>query len=257
MELQLNLCHAGHQACAPKYGFGPAVRTHYILHYILRGRGWYRRAGQVYRLEENTVFLIRPGELTYYEADPLDPWEYCWVGFDGAHAPELLALCGLAAAPVRRSADPDARDTILAISKARARGRGSDIFYTGLLYQFFSYLAQPSPTAPPAPAKAYWAAAAEHIRKNYMYDITVSGVAAFVGVDRSYLYRLFRQYQGQSPQQYLLQCRVDAARELLLQTHYSVTEIAYSCGFKDVSTFGRAFRSLTGFSPTALRTAKK
>lgn len=254
MDFQLTLHYAGQEICAPRHSFGPAVRTQYVLHYILSGKGLYRQGDAVYHLEANSVFLIRPGELTYYEADAEDPWEYCWIGFDGVHAAPLLELCGLAEIPARAVKSRQAAEILLTISKAQMTNRGNDILYTGLLYQLFSCLMEPSAPEQPTVSKAYWATAAEYIRKNYMYDITVSGVANFIGVDRSYLYRLFQVYQGQSPQNYLKQCRIEAARQLLSETPYSVTEIAYSCGFKDVATFGRAFRSLTGVTPSAFRT---
>ena len=93
--LCLHFC--GWEKCAPGHAFGPAVRRHYLFHFILRGTGFFERGGRRVALEAGQGFLILPGESTFYAASQNDPWEYCWIGFDGADAPRLLRECGLGA----------------------------------------------------------------------------------------------------------------------------------------------------------------
>ena len=66
----------GVEACAPGHSFGPAVREYFLLHYVVRGKGIFRRGKREYTLQAGEIFVIRPGEVTYYEADMRDPWEY-------------------------------------------------------------------------------------------------------------------------------------------------------------------------------------
>ena len=80
----------GVEACAPGHSFGPAVREYFLLHYVVRGKGIFRRGKREYTLQAGEIFVIRPGEVTYYEADMRDPWEYMWAGFDCA--PPFAAL---------------------------------------------------------------------------------------------------------------------------------------------------------------------
>ena len=101
----------GVEACAPGHSFGPAGREYFLLHYVVRGKGIFRRGKREYTLQAGEIFVIRPGEVTYYEADMRDPWEYMWVAFDGFDVLEILrrtGLCGAAgagrAAPARRAA---------------------------------------------------------------------------------------------------------------------------------------------------------
>lgn len=247
----LSVFFSGHEKCQPRHFFGPAVRPQYLVHFVLSGKGLFRSEGQVYHLTGNSIFLIRPGQQTYYEADAQDPWEYCWVGFDGWDARQLMESCGLPANPVRENLPSTARSTFFKLCRAHIENRGNPIYCTGLLYQFFSYLAEPG-SAAPAPGQ-YLQKAADYIRRNYMYDISVAGVSAYVGIDRSYLYRLFRQWQDTSPQAYLLRCRIEAAQRMLLESDYTVTEIAFSCGFRNISAFSKAFRAATGLSPSRFR----
>lgn len=65
--------------------------------------------------------------------------------------------------------------------------------------------------------------------------------------------RLFKQSLSLSPYQYLLQQRVERAKQLLQQTNKPVMEIALECGFNSHSHLGRKFRQLTGITPKAYR----
>ena len=72
-------------------------------------------------------------------------------------------------------------------------------------------------------------------------------------INRSYLYTLFQNYLGMSPQQFLTVFRITKARELLESTNYSIESIALSCGYSDALVFTKAFRALRGTSPSRYR----
>ncbi len=90
----VRLYYCGSESCDPGHSFGPAVRSHYLIHFIRNGKGSYLRRGIRYSLKKGDAFLILPGETTKYMADTEDPWDYTWVAFDGAGAEALLASCG-------------------------------------------------------------------------------------------------------------------------------------------------------------------
>ena len=82
-QAYLTVYFCGSENCPPRHAYGPAVRPHYLLHVILKGRGIYQYKGQTYALSAGDAFLIPPAEVTYYQADEREPWSYAWVGFDG------------------------------------------------------------------------------------------------------------------------------------------------------------------------------
>jgi ATP-dependent helicase/nuclease subunit B len=49
---------------------------------------------QSYILRQGDLFLISPSQLVSYRADPRDPWEYSWVGFNGTDARRLITMAG-------------------------------------------------------------------------------------------------------------------------------------------------------------------
>ena len=95
--------------------------------------------------------------------------------------------------------------------------------------------------------------AIEFIQKNYQNVITVRDIADYVSLNRSYLCSMFQENLHMSPQQFLLRFRVTKATELLSDTDLPVKNISYSCGYANQLAFSKAFKKITGLSPTAYR----
>lgn len=84
-------------------------------------------------------------------------------------------------------------------------------------------------------------------------DVSLADVANDCGLSASHFSRAFRQSTGLSPHQWLLQRRVDTAKNLLPDHELSLSDIALACGFADQSHFTRVFARLIGISPGAWR----
>ena len=63
-QAYLTVYFCGSENCPPRHAYGPAVRPHYLLHVILKGRGIYQYKGQTYALSAGDAFLIPPAEVT-------------------------------------------------------------------------------------------------------------------------------------------------------------------------------------------------
>lgn len=78
--IDLSLSFYGYEECTPNYSFGPAIRDTYVLHYITKGQGKFHYKGKIVDLKEGDFFLLKPEELTFYQADSEEPWAYYWLG---------------------------------------------------------------------------------------------------------------------------------------------------------------------------------
>lgn len=94
------------------------------------------------------------------------------------------------------------------------------------------------------------------IRKDYDQTLTLEQLALEANRSPRYLCRAFYQIVGRTPIDYLNYYRIECAAEQLLVTDLSVTEIALSCGFGDLSYFTRSFKRYKGTSPTAFKQSK-
>lgn len=255
-SLVLNCC--GCSKTEPLHSFGPALKPHYLIHYVLSGKGMFSIKGKQYMLEEGYGFLIEPDELAFYQADEEDPWTYVWVGFSGTMAKEYLTALGISgSSPVFSSNEGEelyriVRDMMEHNTYQTAHG----LRRNGQLQIFLSVIASGVPVAEknePDKANHYVRRAVEFIQSNYCNPIKVTDVAEYVCINRSYLYTLFENSMQMSPQQFLTTFRITKAAELLQLTKLSIESIAISCGYTDPVVFTKAFRQTKGISPTAYR----
>ena len=240
------------------HSFGPALKPHYMIHYILSGKGKFSIGGEVYLLEAGYGFLIMPDELVFYQADEKEPWTYVWVGFSGTQAGEYIENIGLSVRqPVFKS---DASEELYRIVKDMMEhntfGLSNDLRRNGQLGVFLSVIAEGSrieKTNEADRANVYVRKAVSFIQSNYCNPIKVTDVAEYVCINRSYLYTLFQNSIGMSPQQFLTTFRITKATELLQLTALPIESIALSCGYRDPLVFAKAFRQMKKMSPTSYR----
>lgn len=255
-SLYLNCC--GLSRTESMHSFGPALKPHYMIHYILSGKGKFSIGGEVYPLEAGYGFLIMPDELVFYQADEKEPWTYVWVGFSGTQAGEYIENIGLSVRqPVFKS---DASEELYRIVKDMMEhntfGLSNDLRRNGQLGVFLSVIAEGSrieKTNEADRANVYVRKAVSFIQSNYCNPIKVTDVAEYVCINRSYLYTLFQNSIGMSPQQFLTTFRITKATELLQLTALPIESIALSCGYRDPLVFAKAFRQMKKMSPTSYR----
>ena len=254
----LSVYRTGYEKCCPDHQWGPGVRDHYLVHYVSSGEGTYCCGGQTYVLHEGDLFLIFPAQVVEYHASEKTPWEYYWVGFNGACANKLVQQTPFSdVQPVHHCKDPQStRETIYNIYLARGPEPQCEALMTGYLYLFMAQLMKEAREAmpnTPSSSSQYVLAAIKFIQFNYSHDISVDDIAQAVGVSRSHLYRVFMSNVGQSPIDYLTGYRISEACSLLKNTGLSIAEIAVSVGFFDQFYFSRVFKKRYGCSPSDYR----
>ena len=95
--------------------------------------------------------------------------------------------------------------------------------------------------------------AKRYIERNYFLDIKVEELAERIGVDRKYLRNLFTEHLGVSTKDYIMNLRIERAKELLSESDMSVISVASSVGYSDALGFSKIFKKYTGLSPSDYR----
>ena len=250
IECGIQICHSGHATPRTMYRY-------YSAHFIMEGKGILRTGGVTYTLSAGQGFLITPGMICDYIADEAEPWKYVYATFMGADDDVLAHNAGLDERNMVFSFPLDERmvSDIYAMHSAgkKNEARGYDV--TGYFLLCMSRLVRQNHAAEKRGSsnEDYVKQACLYI-KNHLSEIrSVEQVALHVNIDRSYLYKLFRQYRAMSPSAYLMQCRLDRAAKLLENRELSISEIGFFVGFYDASHFYRAFSARFGTTPQKYR----
>ena len=255
-SLFVNCC--GISRTEPLHSFGPAIKPHYVIHFVLSGKGRFSIGSKEYFLEEGVGFIIPPDKLTFYQADEKDPWTYVWVGFNGSIADELVKSMGLSVdTPVFKSdKSKEFTRAVMDMMEHNVLGVANDLRRSGQLYMFLSLIADSAHIEERGEmdkADYYVRRAVEFILSNYCNPIKVTDIADYVCINRSYLYTLFKNSMGMPPQRFLTTFRITKAAELLQMTELPVESIALSCGYSDPLVFTKSFKQMKDMSPSAYR----
>jgi AraC family transcriptional regulator len=93
----------------------------------------------------------------------------------------------------------------------------------------------------------------DYIHDRLSENIQLTDLADLIGLSQFHFSRLFKRSMGVSPYQYVLQQRIERAKQLLKQTELSIMDIALLCGFSSHSHLGKWFRQSVGVTPKAFR----
>ncbi len=89
--------------------------------------------------------------------------------------------------------------------------------------------------------------------QRYATAITIEQLSHEVALSPYYLIRLFHRIYKQTPHQYLIRVRITKAKDLLINSNLSITEICADVGFESLGSFSTLFRKIVGISPSAYR----
>lgn len=98
--------------------------------------------------------------------------------------------------------------------------------------------------------------ATEFINEHLEQDLSLVEIAAAAGLSQFHFARAFRRTTGLTPQQYLIQRRIELAKQLLEKGNLPLVEVSLLAGFKNQSHFTTLFRKFTRFTPKAWRELK-
>lgn len=92
-----------------------------------------------------------------------------------------------------------------------------------------------------------------YLEEHYSEKLSLEDVTQKVGFSKYYGGRLFKQYMGTTIIDYLIQIRMNKAKELLAQEKYSIKQISYMIGYQDPNYFTWSFKKAMGMSPVKYR----
>jgi AraC family transcriptional regulator len=91
----------------------------------------------------------------------------------------------------------------------------------------------------------------DYMKANLTEDLSILDLATLTSMSESHFSRSFKRSVGIAPYQYLMQQRMERAKQLLKQQEISISDIALDCGFANQTHLTKVFRQITGMTPKA------
>ena len=215
----------------------PHSHNFYELVFYTSGSGITTLEGTVYDFGSNTFALISPGTL--HDEQHLTDSEVICLGFSCEDVLTEMFFTNNASTILKVLKD------ILRESSNQEPDYQSMIF-TKLneLYILLKRIQHPKSACP-----KNFEHIINYISENYHEKIQLASFSGQLHLSYDYFQHKFKQLTGLSPQQFLLNRRLDVAKQLLLQGNLSCTEVAYRCGFSTPAQFSMLFKKTHGISP--------
>jgi AraC-like DNA-binding protein len=234
----------------PRDDSGSKIVDYVQVLWGVRGSGMVTMSSGEERLGSSQVALYFPGNNhRYHGVNGL--WELVWWTMDGPLAASVATSLRLVPERIYRVGPAPLklfRDLELAI---RDVSPGGEYRASLLAYQLLTHVAR-GRTGAVTPSAV--ASALDLIHREWNKpSFGVKTMAHHLGLHRSSLSRKFHSATGVSPIKYLTMLRIQNALGRLKSGTESITEIAYACGWSDISYFSRCIQRATGYSPRDFR----
>ena len=236
---------------------GPGKREGYTIHFNIKGNGFFNG----HPVKEGQGFLVPDGMYAHHYPDKNNPWSLLWITFHESEKTATEIFSAYNANPQTNIFNFHSPIYVQDVVKKICETKRISMHAFQILEMYFKIhcnCIMPDIEAPQKNSpEIYVKYAVNYIADNIHRPITVEELTTRLGITQPYLYKLFKQSYGISPKQYILRVKLDSAKNMLLYTDMTITEIANAVGYSDILTFSRLFATKENCSPTTFRNKTK
>lgn len=235
------------------------ILDEYQLVYITRGAGYFTSNGQKkVKVNEGTIFLLFPNEWHSYYPDKKIGWEEYWIGFNGTTIDSLLNN-GFFSQQKALFNIGIQEDLVSIYQRAIEVAQKQPSGFQQLLAGFVNYILGVTYSHDRQRSFVELEVVAQIDRakliiiENYKDKITPEEIAEKINMGYSRFRKVFKEYTGFAPAQYVLSLRLQKSKELLTNTNLTAQEISFMVGFENSDHFNAIFRKKVGITPIRYR----
>lgn len=229
------------------------VLQEFQLVYITKGNGQFAsKQIQLCDIQEGTVIVLKPGEWHTYHPNETTGWDCYWVGFSGLVTENLDNLNPL----IKIGYDEEMVALYRKILEINNGERpGYQQLLSGILIHLVAYLffREKDKNWRDKEVLDKIDKARLIIREKINTPLSPEEIAASLNMSYTWFRRMFRQYTGLAPAQYIARLKIQKAKEMLSVSNKPIKEIAIDLGFESIDYFSTQFRKQTGQTPTQFR----
>ena len=213
----------------------PPTRKHYSFEYVISGKGYIFIGGAWHTLEKGCVFIVGKNDERNFYADAKNPMHKIWCGFASDYIDSMLINYGILSGVYKA-------DTLKYFEQIYETAKGDLPEKTKLLivaeniHKIILEIA-----ASKTDEQTLCAQIENKLIASIYKNADLNSIAAEFFISRAHLIRLFKQYKGVTPYQFLLSEKIKIAKALLSTTEMSVKSISDKLCFADEHYFSHLF----------------
>lgn len=258
-NISLEILRIGQEYCDSRKKPEDYRNSRYTILFVLYGQGYViDESGKEYTIVRNEAFLLYKGEKYYFKPDKRDPWSYIWVDFDGNDIEVLLSACGFSKDDIKKHINNDFTEYVELLKKMYLSYDASEyqqMRCTAYFMLIISKMIEQENSKNVNVKSVYKQKVLReiliYINNNYaLPTMSAKKVCEICGISSSALERLFSEFLGMSPIDYINSYRISVACDQMRSYDFDIASAAQWVGYTDIKYFSRVFKEKKGMTPS-------
>lgn len=245
------------QAEMNDFSYGKHAHDEYSFGVTLAGRQDFFASREFHRSHPGNIIIFNPGEVHDGQSGADDKLQYRMLYVHPNQLEPMLHSAGIAQSHDFQITDtmlddPLLRQHILNITRLIESQNDNKLHQECELYQIALRISQRYGECPTSnkgrKADPLLLRTRDFIHDNILMDMSLDELSQHANLSKYHFLRMFRQQFGITPHQYILNCRINRAREDL-ESGTPLDDVVFEYGFSDLSHFNRRFKPIYGMTP--------
>ena len=231
----------------------PFYKYMYVFEYVISGMGYVECDHEVYKVKAGDFYLLSSRHLHKYYCDPEHPYTKIWINVGGRLLNEMMLLYNLQSGIVIKQMDCRKTFDVILDECARIDAHTKQTIYRNVfkyIVRLLDQLTCDSLCDAHAPASYK---IRDFIDSNIQSNIGLGDIANKFFFSKSYIIACFKDEFGLTPKQYILQKKIETAKNMLEETDMNIQKIAEMLHFSDSHHFSNTFKKQMGMTPMEYR----
>lgn len=227
---------------------------YYVFEYIVKGKGYVETEKDKITVQTGDLYFLNKLHRHVYYPDPTDPFEKIFIVAKGRFLDALVNAYQIRESVIVKQCDVHDFMTQLLVMVDASRSLPYDELALKIL-RLFQYLCE-SVSESDVPTENFAEIIKNYLDSNLTRNLTLETICQDCHLSKSHVERIFTSEYHISPLKYFARAKVHHAAALLLNTNYSLSEIAEFLSYSDVKYMSRCFKKYMGQSPLTYRRNK-